>query len=317
MSSAGQWNASERRDRFEEMLVSSNADALLTPKNAGMSILIPAWNEENAIEETITHILNAIQTSGAPFEIIVIDDGSKDQTAFRAESMGVKVVQHRHNRGYGAALKTGLGFAKYPWIVIADADGTYPLEDIPRLMEECDHHDMVVGARTGEDVHVPIFRRFAKYLLRVLAYMLLGHRIPDLNSGMRIFRRSLAHRFMPLFPDGFSFTSTITIASLANGYRVKYLPINYKRRIGKSSIRPLRDFLGFSLLVVRLTACFKPLNVFLPLTGILFSIGITKAIIDITRENHIGVGAAVVLLASVQIFCFAILADLMTKRTTL
>ena len=160
---------------------------------------------------------------------------------------------------------------------------------------------MAVGARTGDHVKIPFVRRPAKWLLKKLAEYLSGRQIPDLNSGLRVFRRELAERFFGIFPDGFSFTTTITLAALTGGYRVQFLPINYYKRVGQSTIKPIRDFTGFLLLIIRLIVYFKPLNVFLPVSGGLLVVGLTKAAIDFYGFNHFGVGAAIAILASLQI----------------
>jgi len=196
--------------------------------NQPITVLIPAFNEEHGIGSVLDAFLELADKQQIAAEIIVIDDGSQDGTARIVESrVGVKLVQHDSNRGYGASLKTGIRHATNDLILIADADGTYPIESIPRLLDCIDQFDMVVGARLGQHVRIPLMRRPAKWLLGKLARFLAQRDIPDLNSGLRIFRRELAERFYTLFPDGFSFTITITMAALTNGYRVKYVPVNY------------------------------------------------------------------------------------------
>jgi glycosyltransferase involved in cell wall biosynthesis len=228
-----------------------------------------------------------------------------------------RVVRHRANRGYGAALKTGIRATTHPLVAILDADGTYPIARLPELLAHLDEADMVVGARTGGSVHVPALRRPVKWLLTRAANLLSGHRIPDLNSGLRVFRRELATRFFGLFPDGFSFTSTITLASHINGYRVEYIPIDYYRRTGASSIRPVRDTLNFFLLIVRMVVTFRPLNVFLPTAAALLVLGAIKAALDFSRTGAFGVGAAILILTAIQIALMGLLADLVTRRTSL
>ncbi len=283
----------------------------------GVTIIIPALNEETIIQSSIEQVRDTIRGMGIPYEIIVVNDGSRDRTGELAEAAGAQVISHPVNRGYGASLKSGIRAARHPWIAITDADGTYPIADLPRLLEQCGDHDMVVGSRTGEHVKIPFLRRPAKWFITRLANYLSGHKIPDLNSGLRVFRREIADRFFHLFPEGFSFTTTITVASLCNNYRVKFLPINYFKRVGTSTISPLRDFLGFSLLVVRLVTYFKPLNVFLPASLVMFTIGFAKAIVDLVRHNAFGVGSALIMLAAVQIGFMGLLADLILRRTKL
>jgi glycosyltransferase involved in cell wall biosynthesis len=297
----------------------SPSDGLAIPelREKGLSVIIPAFNEERVIRACISQVRAAIEPLNIPFEILVIDDGSTDQTRSLAEEEGVQVISHPVNRGYGAALKTGIRGTKYGWCAITDADGTYPVTDLPRLAVECADHDMVVGARTGARVSVPLFRRPAKWLIGKLANYLSGYKIPDLNSGLRLFRREIADRFFGLFPEGFSFTTTITVAALCNGYRVKFLPINYFKRVGSSSISPLRDFIGFMLLIVRLVTYFKPLNVFLPAAVLLFTLGFAKAMVDLVQTNAFGVGSSMVMLTAVQLGFLGLVADLILRRTKL
>ena len=282
-----------------------------------VSILLPVYNEEGAIAATLAAIDETMRVSGRSYEVVVIDDGSTDGTQAVLSSSGVQVVRHRANRGYGAALKTGIRATSHPLIAILDADGTYPIARLPDLLARADRADMVVGARTGSSVHVPPMRRPVKWLLTRVANVLSGHQIPDLNSGMRVFRRELALRFIGLFPDGFSLTSTITLASHINGYRVEYVPIDYYRRTGASSIRPVRDTLNFLLLIVRMVVTFRPLNVFLPTAAVLLVLGVVKAAIDFARTGAFGTAAAILILAALQIALMGLLADLVTRRTSL
>jgi glycosyltransferase involved in cell wall biosynthesis len=282
-----------------------------------VSILIPAFNEQEGIAEVLGSIQEMMKAHGVEGEVIVIDDGSTDQTAEVVKACGVRLVQHDINRGYGATLKTGIRHAKYDLMLITDADGTYPVEAIPELLAAVEKCDMAVGARTGEHVKIPLLRRPAKWMLQKLANYLAQKKIPDLNSGLRVFRRELAERFYDLFPEGFSFTITITMAALTSNYQVRFLPINYYRRKGKSTIRPARDFMGFISLIVRMTVYFNPLRVFLPASLLLFLIGFVKAIIDFINHNTFGVGAAIAILTAVQILGLGLLADLTIRRTRL
>lgn len=282
-----------------------------------VSILIPVYNEEGAIASTLAAVETTMRATGRDYEVLVVDDGSTDATVEVLAGTSARVVRHRANRGYGAALKTGIRATTHPLIAILDADGTYPIARLPELLAEADLADMVVGARTGASVHVPALRRPVKWLLTRAANLLSGHRIPDLNSGMRVFRREIALRFFGLFPDGFSFTSTITLASHINGYRVEYVPIDYYRRTGASSIRPVRDTLNFFLLIVRMVVTFRPLNVFLPTAAALIVLGTIKAVLDYMRTGAFGVGAAILILTAIQVAMMGLLADLVTRRTSL
>lgn len=287
-----------------------------TPAPASVTILIPAYNEEGALAETVSTVI-ALRDKVPGLEIIVINDGSKDRTGEVARTLPVTLIEHDQNRGYGAALKNGLLRATTDYILIADADGTYPLEEIPRLLADMPTHDMVVGARTGAVVHVPLLRRPGKWIITTLAKYLSQRDIPDLNSGLRVFRRDVALRFLSLYPDGFSFTTTITLAMLTNHYRVKFLPINYHKRIGKSSIHPVRDFTNFTILIIRICAYFKPLNVFVPPALVLILAGIIKGSFDYSSGGHLGLLAIATALTGVQMLFIGLLADLIDHRMKL
>lgn len=282
-----------------------------------VSILIPAFNEEAGIAAVLDDVRREMDASGVEYEVIVIDDGSTDKTGQLARSKGAIVIAHDTNAGYGAAIKSGIERARFEWLVIMDADGSYAAKDLISILPADGSFAMIVGARTGVHVEIPLMRRPAKWFLGKLAEYLSGHRIPDLNSGLRVFQADLMRRFFSLLPDGFSLTTTLTVAALTNGYRVNFVPINYYARKGRSSIRPIRDFVNFLALIVRLTVYFRPLNVFLPVSIGLVSLGILKAIIDFVRLNHIGVGAALVILTGLQIAFLGLLADLILQRTRL
>lgn len=226
---------------------------------SGITIVIPAFNEEGAVVREIQALHTAMQEAGRPYEIIVVDDGSTDKTAERAATQNIKLIRRDRNYGYGAALKAGIAEANYDWILITDADGTYPASAIPTLLEYLPDADMVVGARTGKIVQAPWVRRGPKWILRNYASYLAAQRIPDLNSGMRIMRKSVVERFLDLLPSGFSFTTTITLGMISNGYNVIYQPIDYFKRVGNSKIRPA-DFFRFFLLITRLMLLFRPVR---------------------------------------------------------
>ena len=250
----------------------------------GVSIVIPAYNEEGGITESLRTIKQAMSQVDYAYEIIVVDDGSQDRTAELARAEDVMVYEQPENLGYGASLKAGIKRSSYDIIVITDADGTYPAESIPVLVGQLGNYDMVVGARTGANVAAPLVRKPAKWVLRKLAGYLAGRPIPDLNSGLRVMRKSLVRRFAHLLPAGFSFTTTITLASLCSSSPVRYSPIDYHARIGKSKIKPSHAF-DFALLIIRTIVYFNPLKVFLPLGGIFFIGGLAKFFYDLNIGN--------------------------------
>ncbi len=282
-----------------------------------ISIVVPAYNEEKSIHSTIEEIKSVINKSH-DFEIIAVDDGSKDRTnSILKKIKGISVIENASNLGYGASLKSAIKKSKSEYIIITDADGTYPIKDIPKLIKELKDNDMVVGARTGKHVKIPFFRRPAKWFLNHFAEYLAKTKIPDLNSGFRIFKRDIAIKYFNLFPDGFSFTTTMTMICLTNGYKVKYIPINYYQREGKSAIHPIKDFIGFTNLILRLTIFFKPLNVFIPISLLIFITGVLKLIKDFMLTGAFGLGGAMAILAAIQIAFLGILAELIIKRTSL
>jgi glycosyltransferase involved in cell wall biosynthesis len=272
-----------------------------------ISVVVPAYDEESQVAPEIERLRGALEAGGIPHEIILVDDGSSDKTAERAEGAGALVVRHPRNRGYGAALKTGIRRARHDLIVITDADGTYPPESIPALLEHAADYDMVVGARTGEDVHIPLVRRPAKWFLARLASYLAGTRIPDLNSGLRVMKRRVVERFDPILPSGFSFTTTITLAMLCNDYLVQYVPINYKKRVGSSKIRPGHAY-DFFLLILRTIVYFNPLKVFLPAGALLFLAGLGKFGYDLWVGN-LSESAVLGLVGALLVWAIGLLSD--------
>ena len=254
-----------------------------SPVKVKTSIVIPCYNEEKGVIQSLDEIFAKLNDRN-DFEIIAINDGSTDKTLALVEEYSLQnpqvcIINNRINIGYGASLKKGIRQAKGKIIVITDADCTYPASEIPLLLEKVDAVDMAVGARTGNKVQIPLVRRPAKWALLRYARWMARADIKDLNSGLRAFRKKDAIRFFPLLPDGFSFTSTITLAMHVNGMQVSYHPINYNRRIGNSSIRPIRDTLAFFSLVLRTTMYFRPLQVFGTLSGILLTFAIGLGII--------------------------------------
>jgi glycosyltransferase involved in cell wall biosynthesis len=245
-----------------------------------VSVIIPAYNEEDVITLQIDKIQKVLSKVGIPFEIIVVDDGSTDGTAQKVSSLSVRLLRHPQNRGYGSALKTGILAAENEIIAIIDADNTYPADEIPTMIALLGNADMVVGARTGKDVHVSWLRQLGKIFLCFLATRIAEQPIPDLNSGLRIFRRGCAKQYFSILSNRFSFTTTITLAYFADDYRVVYHPINYYARVGKSKIVPWH-FMDFLVLIIRMSMMFNPLKIFVPLALFSGGLGVLKVIYDI------------------------------------
>lgn len=214
------------------------------------SIIIPVYNEEKTVSEIIKEIKKTLRKEKNS-EIIVVNDASTDNSLKMLKKIkGIKIINHEQNKGYGASIKTGIKAAKGSTVAIIDADGTYPVYEIPRLLTYMRYFDMVVGARTKK-AQEPLLRKPAKKILCILTSMLVKKWVPDINSGLRAFNKSLAKRFMKLYPDRFSFTTTITICFLMNKYKVKFLPIEYYKRAGKSQIKPM-DFFKFIILIIKI-----------------------------------------------------------------
>ncbi len=277
------------------------------------TIVIPAFNEEAAISQTLSEVK---QLSGV-FEILVIDDASTDKTFELVKAQkDVKVIRHQTNRGYGAALKTGIENATHNHIIMTDADGTYPNLSISELIEtyEAEEPDMLVGARTKKGVKIPLIRRPAKWMITRLASYLADENIPDLNSGLRIIKKPVAKKYISLLPDGFSFTSTITMAMLTNRNTVVYSPIDYFMRSGKSKIRPIHDTLNFISLIIRMTLYFEPLKVFLPLSLVLILSGFFLSVFQAIINQNISTVSVIISLAGIQLLAIGMLADIINKR---
>ena len=284
-----------------------------------VSVIIPCYNEEGGVTDSLDELRKALQGRD-DVEIIAVNDCSSDKTPailddYATQTSEMHIIHNAPNLGYGASLKRGIREAKGEIIVITDSDGTYPASAIPELLDELKECDMTVGARIGPNVQVPLVRRPAKWVLLCYARWMARADIKDLNSGLRAFRKKDALPFFPLLPEGFSFTSTITLAMHVNGMRVAYLPINYRKRIGKSSIRPIRDTLAFFSLVLRTTMYFRPLQVFGTLSGLMLSSAIGIGILGKLFLGEVPDVATVSLVSTSLIFLgLGLIGDLVNTK---
>ena len=276
-------------------------------RGANVTIVIPAFNEQDGLPSVLEN-LRAWMQRGA--EVIVVDDGSTDETARVAREGGARVIRHRHNRGYGASLKSGIRAAERELVVTFDADGQFDTNDIEKIVSALNDSDMAVGVRP-QGAGSPTLRKPGKWLLGKTANYLVQAQIPDLNCGFRALPVETALRFLNLLPNGFSFTTTLTLALFKDGYNVAYVPITvHPRSTGKSSVR-VADGFNTLLLIIRIVALFDPLKVFLPASAILFLAGIGYWIFDSYALGRLNIpsGAVILIVSAIMVFMFGILAD--------
>lgn len=233
-----------------------------------LTIIIPAYNEEKGIRKSINSLISECDMDD--FQILVINDGSDDKTGLYLKKIkGIRVINHPYNKGYGAALKTGIKFAKSEYVAFFDADGQHSCQDLLSLWNNIENYDMIVGER-GRNSHLDWIRIPGKFVLSKTANFLVGKNIPDLNSGLRIIKRSEILRMIHLLPDSFSLTSTVTVAFFSFGLNVGYYPIQVSKRIGKSTVNQLKHGTQTLLLILRLMVLFNPLKVFLSMSLLFF-----------------------------------------------
>ncbi|GAB4173802.1 MAG: glycosyltransferase family 2 protein [Wenzhouxiangellaceae bacterium] len=273
-----------------------------------LSIIIPARDEG----ATIASVVEAVRRGHPDAEIIVVDDGSADQTAELARQAGAKVISHPVSLGNGAAVKAGARRASGDILVFLDADGQHDPADIPRLLEKLDEgHAMAVGARSAGS-HANAARLAANGIYNVIASWVTGHRIPDLTSGFRAVRADLFRRFLYLLPNGFSYPTTITMALLRAGYPVAFVPIEARKRIGRSHIRPLRDGIRFLVIIFKIATLYSPLKLFLPASGVFFASGAAYYLYTYLTTGRFTNMSLLLLSASVIIFLIGLVSEQIT-----
>jgi len=273
-----------------------------TPK---LTIIIPAFNEASALKS----VLESLRTPDFDFvqEIMVVDDGSSDGTAEVAQAVGVRVIRHYQNMGYGAALKTGIRASQTEFVLTMDADGQHLAADVRRLWDTIGDYDMVVGQRTGLR-QSPLWRMPGKWLLWMMANYLTQHTIPDLNSGLRLIRREVALKYLHICPSGFSFSTTITMALVSRGYKVRYIPIAIQRRLGKSMVT-LSTGLNTIILILRIASLFDPLRLFIPVSGLVGAVGVLWGIPYAMLGRGLSIGAMLAIVTAILLFGLGLLCD--------
>jgi glycosyltransferase involved in cell wall biosynthesis len=276
-----------------------------------LSVIMPVYNESGTIGNLLDACLNLARVHN--WEIIVVDDGSTDETAKqiqqRVDGRCLKLITHKRNRGYGGAIKTGIGASSSPRIATMDSDGQHDPNDLARLFPLLDGYDLVVGMRTSL-IHSPPFRMPGKWILKGLATYLSGQKIPDLNSGLRLFRTDLIKKYLHLCPDGFSFSTTTTLVFLNRGYAVAYEPITIHPR-SESGNSKVKLSTGFStiILILRIMSLFNPLRVYIPASVLLGIAGVLWGLPYIILQRGVSVGALLLIITSILLFFFGLLTD--------
>lgn len=277
-------------------------------KDYDVTVLLPAYNEELVIGETI----RKIRQLHPDFEVLVVDDGSSDNTLQEALAAGANVWPHPYNIGNGAAIKSGLRVAQGNWIVMMDADGQHDPEDIGRLLEFKDQFDMVIGARTKKS-ETALHRDLANYFYNKFATYVTKFKIDDLTSGFRLVRKSTAGQYIYLLPNTFSYPSTLTLGYLRSGRSVKYVPINTITRVGKSKIKLFRDGTRFFLIITKIATLFSPLRIFLPVSFFFFLTGIGYYTFTFFTQGRFTNMSALLLNSSVILFMIGLVSEQITQ----
>jgi polyisoprenyl-phosphate glycosyltransferase len=284
-----------------------------------VSVVLPCYNERDHVELEVKRIRAALEDAGLRYELICVDDGSSDGTGEVLQRLpGIRTIVLPRNQGSGTARRIGTQAARGRVVVWTDADLTYPNDRIPELVAQLDDtYDQVVGARRGEAGNLRLARVPAKWAIRKLASFLTNTDIPDLNSGLRAFKRSVAEPYLRLLPAGFSCVTTITLAFLSNGHPVKYVPIDYFKRAGRSKFHPFKDAYNYLLQVLRMVMYFNPLRVLMPVALTLLTLTAVKLVFDLVRHDlHVAGSTVLVGLAAFNIMAIALLADLVVRRTS-
>lgn len=281
-----------------------------------ISVVIPAYNEQNAIQATVAEIQAVFKKAKVKdFEIILVNDGSKDKTREIAESLEVTLVNHPHNVGYGRSLKDGIRIAKYETIVITDADLTYPFDQAPFLLTEYQKgFDMVVGARTGAHYRESLIKSPLRKILKFLVEFAANREIPDINSGLRVFHRDTVLTYVDHLCDTFSFTTSMTLAYMMTGKFVTYLPIPYEKREGQTKVKLVKDSLRTLQYILQAINYYNPIKIFMLFAAlcILGAIGgfMLSAFAGLQSGFYLGIGG---LLVSILIMGLGLVADLLKQ----
>lgn len=268
-----------------------------------VSVVIPAFNEEDGIGDVVARL----RAAHAFHELIVVDDGSSDATAARAEAAGARVLRHPYNKGNGAAVKTGLRAARGEVVLLMDADGQHDPDDVARVLAPVGLHDMAIGARAARDQS--FVRALGNAIFTRLASWLTGRPIPDLTSGFRAAKRERLLEILHLLPNGFSYPTTSCLALLKAGHNVTFVPITARRRIGKSKIRVLSDGVKFLLIIFKIVTLYSPLRVFFPISLTALLLGTGYGLWNVFTHGKIPMGAGLLIQLAVVVFLFGLISE--------
>jgi glycosyltransferase involved in cell wall biosynthesis len=274
-----------------------------------LSIILPAKDEAAALPELLTKLKKQYPQA----ELLVVDDGSNDDTAKVARSNGAHVVRHPYSMGNGAAVKSGARTAGGDVMIFMDADGQHDVSDIPTLLDKLDSgFDMVIGAR-GSASQATFGRNIANRLYNRFASWVVGHSIPDLTSGFRAVKAEYFREFLHLLPNGFSYPTTITMAFFRAGYGVAYVPITASKRIGKSHINPLRDGVRFLLIIFKIGTLYSPLKIFFPISVLFFLLGLGRYLYTFTTSHQFTIMSALMFIAAILVFLIGLVSEQITN----
>lgn len=282
-------------------------------ENARLSVIIPAYNESGTIGMVVSHLRTLVQ----PGQILVIDDGSEDNTAEQAALAGAQVISHPVNLGNGASVKSGIREASGEILVVMDGDGQHDPADIPKLLADLDTYDMVVGTRSSGQ-HASRPRHLMNRIFNRLASYVTAYPVQDLTSGFRVLRLHTAQELLPLLPNGFSWPTTSTLVMLRSGLSIKYSPVEARsRQSGRSRIRPVHDGVRFLLIILRICTLYSPFRIFLPVSGCMVLMGLLNYAYTYLSSGRFTNMSALLFTGAIIVFMMGLLSEQISQISLL